>query len=263
MAGVAAVAVAALMLATLPALASARPAPRAKKVSLVRQISKLDGQYTALRTRVKRCASAATDLRVAIRQRNAAVAGAGVGRSLANLKLRRARLAAAVVRLSRAATACTATGSGVATIAAVAGPTPGTAQVLFPDLLGGVSLDVSDLTEGLPLGRVLQVVDLSQLGGLLCTSPGVSCIGIDVADLRDAVHALVGTNLVASLLDLDLPATLATVGALLRAGDLTQLVGVQRIGDSVLRLVPLGPLAGLSGLSGVPALPVGLVDLLP
>jgi hypothetical protein len=89
----------------------------------------------------------------------------------------------------------------------------------------------------------------------------VSCIGIDTTALNRAVTRLLGGNLVASLLDLDVGGALATLRALLGAGDLTGVVQVQRVSDTVFRLVPVGPLAGLSGLPAIPALPVGLVDL--
>jgi hypothetical protein len=258
-----ALAAAAALLVSLPAGAAAKPAAIAPtKVQLVRQISKLDGQFHALRNRVKKCTSAQTDLRVAQRQRNAAVAGASVNRTKSALKVRRARMAAAVVRLARAAKTCatsvTATG---ASVDAVPGPTPGTALVLLPDLLGGVQVNIAPLTDGVPLGDVLRLVDIDQLTGPLCVGQGVSCIGIDGNALTQAVGRILGANLVASLLNLDVGGTLATLRALLGAGDLTGLVQVERVSDTVFRLVPVGPLANLAGLPGVPALPVGLADL--
>jgi hypothetical protein len=259
-----ALAAAAALLLTLSYTASAAPAkaPPAK-VKLVRQISKLDGQFHSLRARVRKCAPARTDLRVAQRQRNAAAGGATVRRTTANLKARRALMAASVVRLSRAAKACGAsTTPAVATVDAVPGPTAGTAMVLLPDLLGGVSLEVAPLLGGLPLGDVLQVVDVDQLVGPLCQSPGVSCVGIDGGDLLQAVRRLLAADLLASLLDLDVAGTLATVRALLGAGDLTRLVRVERVSDTVLRLVPVGALADLAALPAVPALPVGIIDVL-
>lgn len=257
-----ALAVAATMLVSLPSLASAKPAPaRSVKVSLVRQISKLDGQYHSLRNRVKTCPSAATDLRVAARQRTAALRGSSIHRSLANLRLRRARMAAAVVRLGRAAKSCAVAPGVTATSTALPGPTPGTALVMLPDLLGGVSLDVGPLLQGLPLGD-LKLVDVAQLTGPLCASPGASCVGIDAADLLAGVHQLLGANLVASLLNLDLPATLASVRALLGADDLSGLLRVDRVSDTVVRLVPIGPLADLAALPGAAAVPIGLIDLI-
>lgn len=255
-----ALAVAVTMLASLPTIATAKPAPPGSvKVSLVRQISKLDGQYHSLRNRVKTCPSAATDLRVAARQRTLALRGSSIHRSLANLRLRRVRIAAAVVRLGRAARSC-ATSGITATATALPGPTAGTGLVVLPDLLGGVTLDVGPLTQGLPLGDI-KLVDAGQLTSLLCTSPGVSCVGIDAADLLAGAHQLLGANLVASLLNLDLPATLASLRALLGAGDLDGLLRVDRLSDTVIRLVPIGPLAALAALPGAPAVPVGLIDL--
>ncbi len=122
-------------------------------------------------------------------------------------------------------------------------------------------MNVSSLTDGVPLGDVLKLVDIGQLTGPLCVGQRVSCIGIDSTALTQAVTRLLGANLVASLLNLDVANTLATLRGLLGAGDLTGLVQVERVSDTVFRLVPVGPLAGLAGLPGVPALPVGLVDL--
>ena len=144
----------------------------------------------------------------------------------------------------------TTTRDSSSTLFAVPGPTPGTAVVLLPDLLGRVQVNVGSLTDGLPLGTVLQLVDIEGLTGPLCTARGVSCIGIDTTALTRAVTRLLGGNLVASLLDLDVGGALATLRALLGAGDLTSVVQVQRVSDTVFRLVPVGPLAGLSGLLG-------------
>jgi hypothetical protein len=134
-------------------------------------------------------------------------------------------------------------------------------MVLLPDLLGGVRVNVGPLTDGLPLGDVLKLVDVDALTGPLCVTQDVSCIGIDAAALTQAVTRLLGANLVVSLLDLDVAGTLATLRALLGAGDLTRLIHVEPVSDTVFRLVPVGPLADLAGLPAIPALPVGLVDL--
>jgi hypothetical protein len=54
---------------------------------------------------------------------------------------------------------------------------------------------------------------------------------------------------------------LAQIRALLRADDLASLIEVQRLSDTVVRLVPIGPLAGLTGLPSIPDLPIGLISL--
>ncbi len=64
-----------------------------------------------------------------------------------------------------------------------------------------------------------------------------------------------------SLLNLDLAGVLAQVRALLQADDITSLIAVQRVSDTVLRLVPIGPLAGLTTLPSIPNLPIGLIPL--
>ena len=64
-----------------------------------------------------------------------------------------------------------------------------------------------------------------------------------------------------SLLDLDLAGVLAQVRALLRADDLASLIEVQRLSDTVVRLVPVGPLGGLAALPSIPNLPIGLISL--
>lgn len=259
-----ALAVAALLLVAAAAPAPAAPARQLPaKLTLVKQIVKLDGQYQSLQRRVQACASATRERRVAARQRANARPGATVRRSLANLQVRRARMAAAVVRLARAAKVCATapTATATATSNAVPGPTAGTAAVLLPDLLGGVSLSVGNLTGGLPLGELVTLVDVDQLAGPICTSPGVSCVGIDTAALDAALARVTNAALLSDLLDLDLGGTLGSVTALLDAGRLSGLIGVERVSDTVIRLVPLGPLAELTMLPAIPAVPVGAIDL--
>jgi len=255
----AAAATAALALLLVAASATAapkKPVPIAKqKVTLVRQISKLDGQYTSLRARVKTCASAAADLRVADKQRKDARRAATVRRKLPVLRAKRVKMAAAVLRLSRRAKFC-ASAAAPPTTSVAAASTP---DVRLPDVLAGAAIDLSDILGAVPLGDVIRIVDISELGGLLCSATGVTCIGIDGGLLTGAVQQLLANNLVASLLNLDVPGVLASLTGLLSAGDLTSLIGVQRISDTVLRLVPLGPLALLSGLPSIPNLPIGTI----
>jgi len=66
---------------------------------------------------------------------------------------------------------------------------------------------------------------------------------------------------VGSLLNLDLAGLLAQVRALLQADDIASLIAVQRVSDTVLRLMPIGPLTGLTGLPSIPNLPIGLISL--
>lgn len=254
----AAAATAALALLLVAASATAapkKPVPIAKqKVTLVRQISKLDGQYTSLRARVKTCASAAADLRVADKQRKDARRAATVRRKLPVLRAKRVKMAAAVLRLSRRAKFC-ASAAAPPTTSVAAASTP---DVRLPDVLAGAAIDLSDILGAVPLGDVIRIVDISELGGLLCSAT-VTCIGIDGGLLTGAVQQLLANNLVASVLNLDVPGVLASLTGLLSAGDLTSLIGVQRISDTVLRLVPLGPLALLSGLPSIPNLPIGTI----
>jgi hypothetical protein len=254
----AAAATAALALLLVAASATAapkKPVPIAKqKVTLVRQVSKLDGQYTSLRARVKTCASAAADLRVADKQRKDARRAATVRRKLPVLRAKRVKMAAAVLRLSRRAKFC-ASAAAPPTTSVAAASTP---DVRLPDVLAGAAIDLSDILGAVPLGDVIRIVDISELGGLLCSAT-VTCIGIDGGLLTGAVQQLLANNLVASVLNLDVPGVLASLTGLLSAGDLTSLIGVQRISDTVLRLVPLGPLALLSGLPSIPNLPIGTI----
>lgn len=239
------------------------PAPISKqKVTLVRQISKLDGQHASLRKRVRTCPSAATDLRVAARQRAAAMRGATVRASLRSLRAKRARMAAAVVRLSGAARRC-ATGALPSSRIQALPTAAGTAPVDLPTLMGGVAVDLDGLLGAQPLSQALHLVSIDELGGLLCSTTGVTCVGIDASLLGDAVRRLSAANLLASLLSLDLGGALSDVQALLRAGDLASLVRVERLGDDALRLVPIGPLAVLAGLPAVPDLPIGAIRVTP
>jgi hypothetical protein len=164
-------------------------------------------------------------------------------------------MAAAVLRLSRRARVCARAAVPTTTVQATS------PDVRLPDVFTGAAIDLSDILGAVPLGDVIRIVDIGELGGVLCSATGVTCIGIDGALLTGAVQQLLANNLVASLLNLDVPGVLASLAGLLNAGDLTSLIGVQRISDTVLRLVPLGPLALLSGLPAVPDLPIGAIGI--
>jgi hypothetical protein len=236
--------------------------PSAEKIKLVRQISKLDGQYASLRNRVKKCAAAAIDVRAGDQQRRNAIRNARVGIQVKTLRTKRARMAAAVVRLANAARRCAVSPTPQATVQAVPSPSnPSLVELSLPNTLSGTAIDLSNLLGGLPLSQVLTLVDVDELGGLLCSATGVTCIGIDTGLLTSAVRRLIANNLLGSLLNLDLAGVLAQVRALLQADDLTGLFEVQRISDTVLRLVPIGPLAGLAALPAIPNLPIGFISL--
>lgn len=259
-----AIAVAAILLLAAGAASAASPAkhPSAEKVKLVRQISRLDGQYASLRNRVKKCPAAAIAIRAGDQQRRNAIRNARVGIQVTTLRAKRARMAAAVVRLATAARRCAISPTPQVTVQAVPSPTdPSLVQLSLPNLLGGTAIDLSNLLGDLPLSQTLSLVSLDELGGLLCSATGVTCIGIDTALLGQAVRRVIANNLVGSLLNLDLAGVLAQVRALLRADDITSLIAVQRVSDTVLRLVPIGPLAGLTSLPSIPNLPIGLIPL--
>lgn len=264
---VVATAVTAALIAT-SATAVAAPAKRAAKpssqqITLVRQISKLDGQYTSLRKRVRTCATARTDLRVADRQRRAAKRSATVRRPVRVLRAKRVRMAAAVLRLNRRARLCATARRPVTPVVAAVPAGAGTAQLRMPDVVTGASLDLGSILGSLPLGDVVRVVDVLDLDGVLCSTAGVTCIGVDGALLRQALDRLLSRNLVTSLLSLDLPGTIAAVQALLAGGDVASLIGAEAVGGSVLRLVPLGPLAQLAGVGVIPDLPIGAIRVNP
>ncbi|WP_217912950.1 hypothetical protein [Miltoncostaea marina] len=263
---VVAAAVAATLIATGATAATAAPTPAkpsSQQITLVRQISKLDGQYTSLRKRVRTCATARSDLRVADRQRRAAKRSATVRRPVRVLRAKRVKMAAAVLRLNRRARLCATARRPVTPVVQAVPGAAGTAQLRMPDVVTGASLDLGSIIGSVPLGDVVRIVDVLDLDGVLCSTTGVTCVGVDGALLRQALNRLLSQNLVTSLLSLDLPGTIAAVQALLAGGDVTSLLRAEVIDGSVLRLIPLGPLAQLAGVGVIPDLPVGAIRVVP
>lgn len=278
--------------AAAPAKAAKSPKATPAKVRALRTISLRKGQYAAWRTRVRGCAAARADLRVANRMRARALRKVSVRMPVRTLRKRQVVMARAVKRLVVASRRCgvvqgqTAVAPGapapqqpptiVVNVPPPGGGQGGGATVDVPSitiqspidlqsLLSGVPLDLSQVLGGLALPPDLSIVDLGSLGLPVCAGPDAGCVAIDVDALRQAVRDLVAANLVPGLLDdllnLRLAGLLDEVEALLGAGDLASLVEVERVSDTVVRLVPQGPLAELSAEADVPDVVVGQVHL--
>jgi hypothetical protein len=247
----------------LGARATASPA----KVIQLKRVAKLNGQFVSLSKRVKRCPAAAADLRAATAQR--AKANKGASRAgVAKLKAKRRTLSSAVVRLSRAAKRCAATGGGSLTRVITPGaggagsPATFSAEVRLPDLIGGTTLDLSRaLLSGITPSDLV-VVDIGDLTSAECRPTSVVCVGVDTAALGDAIDRLLGINLdLGDLLNIDIGVLERQIDDLLAVGDLDSLLSVVPVGDGLFQLVPRGPLARLAGLADVPNLVIGALRL--
>ena len=273
-----------------PAKAATYPKATPAKVRALRTISLRKGQYAAWRTRVRGCAAASADLRAANRMRSRALRRVSVRMPVRTLRKRQVILSRAVKRLVVASRRCGAVQGQTAVAPGAPAPQPivvnvppagggqgrGGVSVDVPpitiqspidlqSLLSGVPLDLSQVLDGLALPPDLSIVDLGSLGLPVCAGPDAGCVAIDVDSLRQAVQELVAANLVPGLLNellnLRLTGLLGQVEALLGTGDLTSLVDVERVSDTVVRLVPKGPLAELSAEANVPDAVVGQVHV--
>jgi hypothetical protein len=271
--------------------AKAAKSPKATpaKVRALRTISLRKGQYAAWRNRVRGCAAASADLRAANRMRARALRKVSVWMPVRTLRTRQVILSRAVKRLVVASRKCgvvqgetaVAPGAPAPQPIVVNVPPPGGGQgggvtvdappitiqspIDLRSLLSGVPLDLSQVLGGLALPPDLSIVDLGSLGLPVCVGPDAGCVAIDVDALRQAVQDLVAANLLPGLLNeltnLRLTGLLGQVEALLGTGDLASLVDVERVSDTVVRLVPKGPLAELSAEVNVPDVVVGQVHL--
>lgn len=238
------------------------------KVTQLKRISTLNGQFTSLSKRVKRCPAASADLRAAGKLRKAALRGTKRA-SVRRLKAKRSTMSRAVVRLSRAAKRCALGSGGTRVIRVpdgpgVAGP-PGAAsvQLRLPDLIGGSTLDLSQVLTGrAALPGDVAVVEIGALAGEGCTSGTVACVGIDTVALSRAVDSLLEVSLsLGGLLDLDVGVLRSELNRALAGGDLSSLISVQPVGGQLVRLVPRGPLAQLAGLAQLPNDVIGSIGV--
>ena len=238
--------------------ASAAPHAQAKvapaKVTQLQKLSRLDGQFISLTRRVKPCVGSAAQIKAAGAMRKAALKKARKS-SVKVLKRKNVKMSKAVLRLAKFAGKC---GAGASTAPVVIQPgsvTPGqpgapgsaSAALTLPQMLNSVPLDVSTLLDGGILPDVINAVPLDQLLSGECVAEAAACLGIDptalVSALTDAVNDL-------PLLGPVLQPLLNQVLAAINANDLASLLEVQRISDTVLRVVPQGPLATLEALLG-------------
>jgi hypothetical protein len=259
--------------AALGAPATGASAQRSKavspaKVTQLKRIATLNGQFISLSKRTRGCREAAADLRAATKLRKRALGGTK-GASVARLRAKKRTMSKAVVRLSRGAKRCALTHGTTRVIAPVPGAAGGaggagafSTQLRVPDLVGGSTFDLSQVLGGAVLPPVAAVVGVGELDGARCTSGTTACVGIDTVALSRSVDSLLDLNLsLGGLLDLDVGVLRSQVDRAIASGDLSSLVSVERVGDRVLRLVPRGPLAQLAGLARVPNNAIGLIQL--
>jgi hypothetical protein len=231
---------------------NARIAPA--KVTQLHKLSRLDGQFVSLVRRVKPCAGSAAQIKAAGAIRKAALKKARKS-SVRVLKAKNVKMSKAVLRLAKFAGKCGAPGSrppvvvqpGTGSPGAPGAPGSAFANLALPDLINSVPMDVSPLLGGGILPDTINAVPLDQLLSGQCVTQGAACLGIDptalAASLTDAVNEL---PLLGPILNPLLNQVLAAIGT----NDLASLIHVQRISDTVIKLVPQGPLATLEALLG-------------
>ena len=239
------------------------------KVTQLKRISTLNGQFISLSKRVKRCPAASADLRAATKLRKGALRGTKRA-SVRRLKAKRSTMSKAVVRLSRGAKRCAVSPGGTRVIRVPDGsggagaPSAFSAQLRLPDLIGGSTLDLSQVLTGrAALPGDVAVVEIGALAGEGCNSRTVACVGIDTLALSRAVNSLLDVNLsLGGLLDLDIGVLRSELNRALASGDLSSLISVQPVGGQLVRLVPQGPLAQLAGLAQLPNDVIGGIRVL-
>ncbi len=259
--------------------ATAAPATPAWNTQ-VSTLMKGDKQFTKLATKVAPCAAAAPTVASARKVRAVAVRNWRKA-SVRGLRAKNVRMRAAVLRLAKAANSC-----GLAVPANPGAPvvvtpgtggfttTPGTpgapgapgapgggATSITLDLpirtvLDGLPIDLTAVLNGGVLPQVIQLVPSTVLTDPVCSTVGTACVGINPATLSSVLTTVTaGVPLVGGLVT-------HVVGAL-TGGDLSGLFTVQRVSDTVVRIVPAGPLATvralLGSLAGAPTTAVAIL----
>lgn len=260
--------------------ASAAPATPAWNTQ-VSTLMKGDKQFTKLATKVAPCAAAAPTVASARKVRAVAVRNWRAA-SVRGLRAKNVRMRAAVLRLAKAANSC-----GLAVPANPGGPvvvTPGTggftttpglpgspgapgapggggATSITLDLpirtiLDGLPIDLTAVLNGGVLPQVIQLVPSTGLTDPVCSTVGTACIGVNPATLSSVLTTVTaGVPLVGGLVT-------QVVGAL-TGGNLSGILTVQRVSDTVVRIVPAGPLATvralLGSLAGAPTTAVAIL----
>jgi subtilisin family serine protease len=233
---------------------------------------RLEGQRRLLSERVRSCR-----LGAAVRRSGLAL-GALALRDADELPAKALRERVALMRravsgLSRAARDCATAAqpqmpplAGPPLTAPPAPRVPRLVPIRIADLVNGGTIDVSSALAGLALPAAVVPVEPAALSGDACRADGAICLSIDRALLDAAVKDLVNRNLltltVLDLASLNLEGLLARSAAVAGA-ELTSLISVQRVGDTAIRLVPVGPLADLAGLPEVPDATIGNLQAVP
>ena len=142
---------------------------------------------------------------------------------------------------------------------------PAVMPVTLAGLVNGQDIDLSGVLGDFQLPAQLGALELERLEERVCRGIAVICLGLDRPLLNEQLKDLVNRNqLTLALRNLasgEVQGILVQLTTLLDQGDLSQLISVQRVGDRVLRLAPLGPLARISGLPDIPDVAVGRLQV--
>ncbi len=269
--------------------ATAAPSASKPRAAQVVKLKKADKQFGAIVKRVNTCTAAKPVVASAKKVRTAAMKNHRTA-SVKVLRAKNARMAAAVLKLAKVASKC-----GVAVPAVPGGPvvvTPGsggltttpvngapgapgqngapgqpgapggngatsiTLELPLITLLDGLPINLSAVLNGGVLPQVIQLVPASSLTSPLCSAVGTACVGINPANLSQVLSQVTaGIPLVGGLL--------TTITSSLTGGNLSSLFTVQRVSDTVVKIVPTGPLATvralLGSLAGAPTTTVGIL----
>jgi hypothetical protein len=272
-------AIVALMLAVAPMAAQAAPpAASAGTLANLKRLYIMGGRFQALQLTGTVCAIPAGNRVAQQRMVRRALQGAERARPAA-LRGRIALLSRALVARRKAIVACTraaATPAVVQTLppANLPPPTlpPGTGSrgpVIIPislaDIVKSRTLDLTTQLGGGTLPPGLSPLELATLNDRACRGIDVICVGLDRVLLDAELKSLMNTSLVGLALGnlgtLNLSGLLTQVSSLLDTGEVGGLIGVERVDDTHLRLVPAGPLAQLQMVATVPETIVGQIEL--
>ncbi len=181
--------------------ASAAKASPAKaspaKVTQLTKLSRLNGQYTTLAKRPKKCPGAAAVLRSTGTQRTAALKKARRS-SVRALRAKNTRMSKAVLALAKFEGRCPPQFRTVNTVSpgpaqSAPGAPPGSVSLSLstPGALNSPMLDVSPALDGGVLPDNIPLVSLDELTEPICSTVGAACVGIDPDALIATLEELV------------------------------------------------------------------------
>jgi hypothetical protein len=273
-------AILALALAVAPVAAhAARPAASAGTLANLKRLYILGGRFQALQLTGTVCAIPAKDRAAQQRMMRRALQGAERARPAA-LRGRIALLSKALVARRKAILTCTRAAGIPAVVQTIPTPAnlpppslpPGTGSrgpVIVPislaDIVKSRTLDLTAQLGGGTLPPGLSPLELATLNDRACRGVDVICVGVDRVLLDAELKDLMNTSLLGLALGnlgtLNLNGLLTQVSSVLDSGQVGGLIGVERVDDTHLRLVPAGPLAQLQTVESVPETIVGQIEL--